>query len=264
MSFNFPTTNLNKWEKIGTTLKVIDNPKGDRLIAAKNVIKSFKPKFICFQETHSNDIKKLLASDFIKSHYKSYAPLIGNKDSETNAIFYSKDYTILDKGVIYLNEKQKKGLNSWDDKHQRVCTWIYVQNINQPNKKFYLFNLHLGLTEESRSKSLKIIYEKADLLRKQGVLSIIAGDFNAKPSGPTFNSVVNYNFKDLKDLTPPDKVFGPSFTYAGYDNKSKKHPDHLIVSMPEKIEVTQFITIKNTTGTRPSDHYPIMATLSFI
>lgn len=161
MSFNFPNATKNDWEKIGTALKFIEDKKGKRIKAAQKIITEYKPTFVCFQETHSGDIENFLESDFIQSTYEVYAPKISDSSGETNAIFYSKDYKILDKGIIYLNEKKKKGLKSWDDKHERACTWIYVQHKDDAAHKFYVFNVHLGLTNDSRINGLKLIYDKA-------------------------------------------------------------------------------------------------------
>ncbi len=262
MSFNFPTAKQNQWEKIGTTLKVIDNPKQDRLKSAEKIIQGYIPTFVCFQETHKPDIQNFLKNDFIKAHYNSYAPSINNKDSETNAIFYSKDYNLIDKGIIFLNEKQKKGLKSWDDNHQRACTWIFVQNKIKPMEKFYIFNIHLGLTKTAKDNGLKIIYEKANILKSQGINSFIAGDFNMRPE-TVISSIQSYNFVIIRNAISSDKIFGPEFTYSGYDGKSKKTLDHIIVSIPEKIKPLEFRTITNS-GARPSDHFPIMATIQLI
>jgi endonuclease/exonuclease/phosphatase family metal-dependent hydrolase len=262
MSFNFPNATKNKWEKIGTTLKLIDDKKGDRRDAAKKIIKEYKPDFVCFQETHRDDIQSFMKNDFIKKNYNSYAPPIDESDGETNAILYSKEYKILDKGIIYLNEKQKKGIKSWDDKHERSATWIYVQSIKDPSQKFYLYNLHLGLTVESRVNALKMIYEKATQV-KDSITSFIVGDFNAAPGSKTFNAINSNQFSSIRQLSPELK--GPSYTYTGFDNKSAKSPDHIMVIHPDKIKPIKFETIDDKpNNTRPSDHYPIMATVELL
>jgi endonuclease/exonuclease/phosphatase family metal-dependent hydrolase len=265
MSFNFPTTSEDMLTQIGTDLHIIKNDNDARIKSAKSIIKSYDPDIIGFQETHREDIHSLCASKHIGDLYAHYAPCVGEHGQDKNALFFKKNnFNIVGKGIIYLNEKQEKDCNSWDDKHERACAWLCLQH-KVKKTIFFIYNTHLGLAHESIVKGSKLIAETANKSKSQQVCSFIIGDFNAASGELNYLTKDPYSFINIRRSTPPEHISGPEYTYTGYDNKAKETPDHIYGTLPNAFKSIAYATITDKPhNTRPSDHYPIMATLQLM
>ncbi len=262
MSFNFPTTHQNKniFEQIAITFDCLNNNDEKRMKSAKTIVKKYLPHIIGFQETHTDDLDALFHSKTIKKYYKSYAPRASTKDTDLNAIFYSHDtYMLLEKGNLFLNAEQKEGHNSWDDSHQRACTWIYLTHVSLPIK-MYIYNTHLGLTNKSIIEGSKQIADHIMTKKKNDDYVFLIGDFNASVGELSYITKNPYNLFNIRSMTSDEHIVGPDYTYTGYDDSSKATPDHLFSS--PQVKSLRFETITDSSHKiRPSDHYPIMATI---
>jgi endonuclease/exonuclease/phosphatase family metal-dependent hydrolase len=265
MSFNFPTTHQNKniVEELGIKLELLKDGDEKRMKAAKSIIKEYLPHIIGFQETHKGDIEALFESKTIKNVYDSYAPRASTADDDKNALFFNKNlFKVLQKGVLYLNAEQIKGHNSWDDSHQRACTWMQLEH-TALSVKLYIYNAHLGLKERSIIEGTKQIADHAQkvITENDNDYAVIMGDFNASSAELSFLTKSPYGFYNLRNITSESEVYGPNFTYTGYNGKSQATPDHIFVTSA-RITPLSFNTInKKPHHTRPSDHYPLMATV---
>lgn len=265
MSFNFPTTAQSFLDEVETDLDLKKDTNTKRISAATSIIESYNPDIIGFQETHQEDIDSFFKHDKIQDTYSCHAPSVGAHAGDKNAIFYRKNvFTVINKGILYLNEKQEKGHNSWDDSHERACSWLCLEH-KVAAVFFFVYNAHLGLKYESIIKGSKQVADAANKSKTQQVCSFIIGDFNADSAELNYLTKSPYDYANLKRATREDQISGPSYTYTGYDNKSKETPDHIFATLINRIRPMQFKTIDDKPhNTRPSDHFPIMATVELL
>ncbi len=143
----------------------------------------------------------------------------------------------------------------------RICSWVYLENI-QSKKKFYLFNVHFdhqGVV--ARKESGKLMIQKIkEIAGKEPV--ILTGDLNGNRESEWYQTIANSGI--VKDVH--------GMVQYPYQNNSSSNGfrtprgmgviDHIFASA--QFKATRWGILTDTYfGRFPSDHFPVMATLSF-
>jgi endonuclease/exonuclease/phosphatase family metal-dependent hydrolase len=156
------------------------------------------------------------------------------------------------------------GSKGWDANITRVVTWAKFRDL-KANKLFFVFNTHFDhIGQEARRESAKLLKRKVkDIAGSNPV--IIMGDFNAKPSDEPIRILVEDpdKFTDSKMVSRMPH-YGPEGTFNGFGSKERDNEpiDHIFFK--GKWKVLQHATLSQTWGGRfSSDHFPVMAKLSF-
>jgi endonuclease/exonuclease/phosphatase family metal-dependent hydrolase len=187
----------------------------------------------------------------------------GKEGGEHSSIYYKKDmFKLLKSGDFWLSQTPDKPGKGWDATCcNRICSWVYLEDIKS-KKKFYLFNVHFdhqGVV--ARKESAKLILEKIrEIAGSQPVL--LTGDLNGGRESEWYQTVVNSGI--LKDVYKGVKY--------PYENNSSMNSfrtprgttviDHIFMS--KQFSATRWGILTDTYfGKFPSDHFPVVATVSF-
>lgn len=187
----------------------------------------------------------------------------GKDAGEHSAVYYKTDkYKLLKSGDFWLSETPDVPGKGWDAKCcNRICSWVQLQDIKS-RKKFYLFNVHFdhqGVV--ARKESGKLMVQKIrEIAGNEPVL--LTGDFNGGRDSEWYQTVATSGI--LKDAYSDVKF--------PYQNNSSSNGfrtprgtgviDHIFIS--KQFTASRWGILTDTYfGKFPSDHFPVIATVSF-
>ncbi len=187
----------------------------------------------------------------------------GKDGGEHSTIFYKKDkFKLLKSGDFWLSQTPDKPGLGWDATCcNRICSWVYLENIAS-GKKFYFFNVHFdhqGFI--ARKESSKLIIQKIkDIAGSQPV--IFTGDLNGGRDSEWYQTIANSGIlKDsYADVKFPYELNSSANGFRAPRNKSVI--DHIFTS--KQFTSSRWGILTDTYfGKFPSDHFPVMSTVSF-
>lgn len=188
----------------------------------------------------------------------------GKDAGEHSAIFFKKErFKLLDKGDFWLSETPDKPSLGWDATCcNRICSWVYLQD-KQSKKEFYFFNAHYDHQGKiAREESSKLILEKIKAIAGKKP-TILTGDFNGSHSSSWYQRVANSG--TLIDTYTRAK--NPYANNASFNSFKRNVPgndiiDHIFTT--GNFEVIRWgILTDSYHGKYPSDHFPVLAEISF-
>lgn len=233
----------------------------DRAPVVTNLIRFHNFDVFGIQEGLKNQIDDISSA---LPEYSRYG--VGRDDGidagEHSVIYYKKDkFKLLKSGDFWLSETPDKPGKGWDATCcNRICSWVYLQNI-QSKKKFYMFNVHFdhqGVV--ARKESSKLMLKKIkEIAGNEPVL--FTGDFNGSRSSEWYQTIANSGI--VKDTH--DGVKHP------YENNSSMNGfrtprgmeviDHIFISKQFTTKKWGILT-DTYFGKYPSDHFPVIAEVS--
>lgn len=187
----------------------------------------------------------------------------GKEAGEHSTVYYKKDkFNLVKSGDFWLSETPNTPGKGWDATCcNRICSWVYLEDI-KTKKKFYLFNVHFdhqGII--ARKESGKLMVQKIkEIAGNEPVL--LTGDLNGSRESEWYLTIANSGL--LKDA-----YSGVKFPY---ENNSSSNGfrvprgmaviDHIFMS--KQFTASKWGILTDTYfGKYPSDHFPVMATVSF-
>lgn len=193
----------------------------------------------------------------------------GGERDETNAILYRKDRWVpIESGTFWLSETPARpGSRSWGAVFPRICTWALFRSLLDPGQCFAVFNAHLDhVSRLARRLGAALAAERLlELSRKAGAPAALTGDFNAGPRSETLAQLTRppYSLIDVYEAAYPGgpEAVGP--TYHGFRGRGFGWPiDGIFVTQDCAVDA---ITVDRDKygGRYPSDHYPVVARLSW-
>ncbi|WP_433895496.1 endonuclease/exonuclease/phosphatase family protein [Sphingobacterium mizutaii] len=188
----------------------------------------------------------------------------GADKGEHSSIFYnSKRFEVGKSGTFWLSptdtEKPNKG---WDAALPRICTWgIFKDKSN--GKKFIFMNTHFDhVGVEARRESAKLILAKAKEFAKDLPL-ILTGDFNIDETNEAYFTLAKSGVvQDVYDIAKIKYEPNSSFNAWGKNIQEKARIDHIFITKPFTVRKYGILT-DTYMGKFPSDHFPVMAELSW-
>ena len=187
----------------------------------------------------------------------------GKQAGEHSSIFYKKDkFKLLKSGDFWLSSTPDIPGLGWDATCcNRICSWIYLENIKS-KKKFYLFNVHFdhqGVV--ARKESAKLMVDKIKAIAGSQPV-ILTGDLNGGRESEWYQTIVNSGI--LKDVYK-----GVKYPYANNSSmnsfttpRGTSVIDHIFMSKQFSASRWGILT-DSYFGKFPSDHFPVVATVSF-
>ena len=187
----------------------------------------------------------------------------GKNQGEYSAIFYDKNkLEVVKSGTFWLSETPEKPSKGWDAAYNRVCTYAFFK-IKKSGKKFLAMNLHFDhVGDVARVNSSKLILEKIKELNPQNLPLTLTGDFNltddTEPIKIISKSLDNVYYHSEKPH------YGPTGTFTAFDVNTipKDRIDYIFVKGFEA-ESNRTINDRRENLLYPSDHFPILAEISF-
>jgi len=187
----------------------------------------------------------------------------GKNQGEYSAIFYDKNkLEVLKSGTFWLSETPEKPSKGWDAAYNRVCTYAFFK-IKKSGKKFLAMNLHFDhVGDVARVNSCKLILEKIKELNPQNLPLTLTGDFNltddTEPIKIISQSLDNVYYHSKKPH------YGPKGTFTAFDVNTvpKERIDYIFVKGFD-VQSNRTINDRRENLLYPSDHFPILAEISF-
>lgn len=256
---NIMSFNVRKMTADDGTPNSWDNRKN----IAVNLINSFAPDVMGLQEADKAQIDYFMAN--CNGNFKSVGTSrLGTTINEHSNIMYRTDkYKLLDWGEFWLSETPDipGSKSSYDTAYPRMCTWVKLQALDNPNAVFYFFNTHLSQVKEAQLQSLNIILSKiSDLVTSAETPVFIGGDFNFLPYSQPYEYLKNSSFNDTWQKA--GHSFDGMWTFHNFGGLEapegiRCHIDFIFERNVKEINSVQIITY-NENGFYPSDHFPVL------
>ena len=253
-----------------------DNSWPNRSHVVIDVIREFSPDVLGLQEALRFQLDELLVG------LGDYSEIgVGRDDGmeagEYAAILYrSERFDVHESGTFWFSDTPDvPGSSSWGNNITRVCTWAHFID-RTTSRGLYVYNVHLDHeSQPSREHSAELLVSRIQS-RDQSDPVIVTGDFNAGEN----NSVQLYLTGELERastgpgtapppsglqdtyrvLHPDDSAVGTFNSFQGSTTGDKI--DAVLVSSEWRVSEAQIIhTAVN--GRYPSDHFPVVAVISF-
>jgi endonuclease/exonuclease/phosphatase family metal-dependent hydrolase len=241
------TDGVNQWKN--RTHKVV------------GLIKKYNPDLFGVQEALHNQMTDL-KNNLPEFDFVGVARDDGKEKGEYSAIFYKKEkFEVLMQSTFWLSETPEvPGSKSWDAAITRVVTWAKLKE-KKGGTVFLIANTHFDhMGKEARLNSARMIKKFA--ATDPDIPVIVTGDFNAQPDEPPYQTIVEKGDYALYDSRPASSTAG-TFCNFGVNAMACKTIDYIFHSRHWKTKKYQ--VIRDHDGTYyPSDHLPVMATLSVL
>lgn len=224
-----------------------------RLLAAH------QPDVIGTQELYAEQ------GDYLAAHLPGYAWFgegrRGGPGDEHVGVLYRHDrLRVLGSGDFWLSDTPAvPGSITWQHLYPRLVTWALFER-KADGRRFYLFNTHLPYRDEdqvARLRGVAVLRERIAALPAD-VPVVVTGDFNIDPDNAVHAALV----PPLRDawLAAPHRQ-GPSPTFHGFSGRPDRRIDWIMV---RGLGVGRAVTVDTHEGGRyPSDHFPVLADLSW-
>lgn len=235
----------------------------------------------CFRHQLANLKDSLPGYDYIGAGRDD-----GRQAGEHSAIFYRTDlFALVEHGDFWLSQTPDTPSIGWDAVLPRICSWGHFRH-RDTGFEFLFFNLHMDhVGKQARVESAYLVQQKMEELGK-GLPAILTGDFNVDQTHSSYDAFVSKGV-----LCDAYEVCGlryaPNGTFNSFetDNFTTSRIDHIFLSPlfrvlkygvltdtyrteeeasveAEKRDAPQEIVLKHYRARTPSDHFPVVATLS--
>lgn len=224
-----------------------------------DLVRKYDPDILGVQEALYHQLAE------ITSHTGNYSYIgagrdDGRKKGEFSAIIYKKDrFEVLEEETFWLSERPgKPGSKSWDAAITRVVTWAILTD-RLSGRRFLVMNTHFDhIGQEARKKSAEILKQKASDLAPD-IPMIITGDLNCTREEEPYQILTNTELIELIDPAPEP---GGTYCTFGVGAAPCKAIDYILISNEWRAD--QYKVIDDNDGKYyPSDHLPVMITLTF-
>lgn len=188
----------------------------------------------------------------------------GKEAGEYAAIFYNRDrFSVLQTDTFWLAPETGYPNKGWDAALPRICTWAKMED-KAAGKSFFVFNTHFDHRGvEARNQSARLILEKIKEINPGGLPVLLTGDFNVGQDTDAYQLLKTA--PGMKDtFVAAALVYANNGTTNGFDTSTSTERiiDHIFVS--ESIAVRKYGVLTDTYhGRYPSDHFPVMAVVSW-
>ncbi len=188
----------------------------------------------------------------------------GVNAGEHSAIIFNKSRLyLLDKGDFWFSETPHTPSLGWDANIKRICSWAKFRDLKNQNE-FYFFSLHYdhqGAIARKNS-SLLLLDKVKDITNNCPV--VVTGDFNSKPEEEPMQILFNDGYLLDSRTISKTKPYGTIGTFSGFNVNAPmiNRIDYILVN--STIEVRKYGVLNDMPyGKFPSDHFPVIADLSF-
>jgi endonuclease/exonuclease/phosphatase family metal-dependent hydrolase len=249
MSFNIRFLNLSDGE----------NGWGTRKALVEDVIARYDPDLVGMQEALLFQWFPMLD---VLTQYESLG--VGRDDGDITGeyanIYYRKDrFEVLESNTFWFSTTPDvPGSTSWGAGSIRICTWARFRDM-ETGTAFYLANMHLDNSSSlSRSNSVDLLLERiADWTDPV----YLTGDFNmGEGTSPIVRLKEDGPFIDTFRVVRPDATAVRTFhSFTGAIAGSKID---YVFARPGTAVSSADIIRDDYDGSYPSDHYPVIATVT--
>ena len=182
---------------------------------------------------------------------------------EHSAIFYKNTrFELLKHGDFWLSQTPDRPSLGWDAVCcKRVASWAKFRDL-AAKKDFYFFSVHFDHQGvQARRESAKLMIQKIHEIAGESMVGFV-GDLNSTPDTEQVQNIqAALHDASVISMTPP---YGPVATFNGFrfDIAPIARIDYIFVS--DHVRVAKYGVLTDSKEQRyPSDHFPVMARISF-
>lgn len=225
------------------------------------VIRRSDPHVLAAQEVNANQLEELLDTfgDYGATAGRRYGALFGVM---APILFDRTRLEPAESGDFWLapgpGGRRVKG---WDAAMPRICTWVVLRDI-QADRRFAVFNSHFDQRGvEARRHSAELVVVRMEAMAH--LPRLFCADLNANEQSEPLQILLGAGFRDAYRAIRPDEE--PFFTYHRFKGRKSKGMlgkiDYILCD--ERWTILDSAIVRDEVdGRLPSDHYPVVATLS--
>jgi endonuclease/exonuclease/phosphatase family metal-dependent hydrolase len=243
--FDNPADGVNQWDQ-----------RKEKVFA---LIKKYDPDVLGVQEALAHQLSDI-SNQAGSYSYIGVGRDDGKNSGEFSAVLFKKErFDVVEQNTFWLSESPDvPGSKSWDAAITRIATYATMKD-KQTGRQFVVLNTHFDhVGKEARKESARIIKEKASELASEMPM-IITGDLNCTRDEEPFQLLTNSEVIELID-----PASNPEGTFCTFEvNTVPCRPiDYILITNEWRAD--QYRVIHDNDGKYyPSDHLPVMITLSF-
>lgn len=156
------------------------------------------------------------------------------------------------------------GSSTWGNTNRRMVTWVRFLD-RRTQRQFYFWNTHLDhALQPAREKATTLILERIARQTDPKLPLLLVGDFNAiAKTNPIYDQFLAGGLRDTWFLAQTRRNEQVN-SFNGFQAKREKGEriDWILARGGLKVRATEIITFEKG-GQWPSDHFPIMAWLTW-
>ena len=232
----------------------------NRRDAAVAMVKDVHPVVFGVQEAHDFQL------DFLTEQCPEYKCVgVGREDGihlgEHMSVFYDTTRVELkDWGTYWLSETPDEPSYGWDAACKRTATWTLL-NDKKADRLFFFVNTHLDhVGEQARHNGLGLIVYQIENMNPYGWPMVLCGDFNVYPDDPCLDDLRGMMTDAWQSAASADD--GVTWHDWGR-NGDNRHIDYIFYSGFSSCKSIRRVTESYLDSRFVSDHYPVVATLSY-
>lgn len=185
----------------------------------------------------------------------------GNGNEHMGLFYDTRRLTLLRQGDFWYSETPDvPGSANFDGPMPRMATWGEFEDTRN-GKRFFLFNTHLPHTDAAealRERCARLLLARIRQLAGDAPV-VVTGDFNAHPDGPT-HKLLTAQLSDAWEQAP--KRSGPEKTAHAFTGNPDARIDWVLF---RKFGIRSVHSVDDHEGPLyPSDHYPVVAELTWL
>jgi len=239
-----------------------ENAWTERKQDVADLLNYYHPDYLGVQEALPEQMKDLKAG--LKNYdYVGVGRDDGKEKGEFSAIFYDTERVqVVKSGTFWLSETPEKPSRGWDAALNRICTYAIFKD-KKSKKEFLALNLHFDhIGNIARVKSSELILKKIKEINPKNLPVTLSGDFNLTDDSEPIK-ILSQNLDD-SFYHSETKPYGPKGTFTGFNvNETPKDRIDYIFVKGFKIKSQRHINDRRDNLLYPSDHFPVLAELSF-
>lgn len=239
--------------------------------AAMNVatIRDAAPDLIGFQELQRGNLR--VYEEELPGYERLLGPGYGvNRPRNFNAVFFDPNrLEATQAGGFWLSKTPEKFSRSWRSAVVRSANWARFRH-RESDSHFLHLNTHLDhKSAPARVEGSRLILRRLAEIR-EGLPVILTGDFNCGPGSRPHRIFTEGGFVDAFAFSGGKE--GGTFhafrgaRYAQVRGRAPRRLDWILIRDDERLRVRSCRILRDgdeRAGFYPSDHYPVVADLSF-
>lgn len=224
------------------------------------VMRRHPAEVIGLQEALAGQIDDLRAA-FPRHQFLGAGRRDGRAGGEFSALMYDTSrLQVLRSDTFWLSDTPRVPRSKhWGNKIERICTWAHFRDL-KTGACFYVYNTHLDHeSQPSREKSAELLLRRIEArLPKDPV--IVTGDLNSGENNPVHETLRRAGFRDTFRVLHPEAT--AAGTFNGFrERRGRNKLDYIYADSAWSVSKADIVTDK-IDGRWPSDHLPVMATVS--
>jgi endonuclease/exonuclease/phosphatase family metal-dependent hydrolase len=235
------------------------NRWADRRESVRQTVRREAPDVIGFQEALASQLADLV-HDLPDYHSVGKARQAGEVGEYVPVFFSAARFALEASGDFWLSlTPELEGSVGWDARDPRHCTWTVLRD-RDGERTFAVFNTHLDRWgANARVEGARLIVARRAIAGS--FPAVVMGDLNAREDSDVLMALRSARFRDsFRDVHPEETDVATVHHYQAPDPSRKI--DYILCDEHWKVLDARIVR-EQAGGRLPSDHFPVVAELSW-